>query len=79
MYNRSPFAKEWFIDPAGSVHIPENQLLSPVVSLHGLCKPVAFPGKDNDMGIVDQSINQSGGDEVVSEHHVPLRMRLLRS
>ena len=41
--------------------------------VHGLCKPVTFAGEDHNMAVVDQSVNQSCRQPVVSKDGVPLR------
>ena len=41
--------------------------------MHGLCKPVTFAGEDHNMAVVDQSVNQSCRQPVVSNDGVPLR------
>lgn len=40
--------------------------------VHGLGEAVALPGKDNDVGMVDQSINESRSQAVVAKDGVPL-------
>ena len=40
--------------------------------VHGLGEAVALPGEDDDMGVVDEPVNQGGGKTVVAENGVPL-------
>lgn len=42
------------------------------LAVHGLGETVAFTGEDHDMGVVDQAVNESGGETVISKHSVPL-------
>lgn len=42
------------------------------LAVHGLDETVAFTGEDHDMGVVDQAVNESGGETVISKHSVPL-------
>lgn len=68
----------------GLPHKPSNaQLLAILVysllsqspgslAVHGLGETVAFTGEDHDMGVVDQAVNESGGETVISKHSVPL-------
>lgn len=42
------------------------------LSVHGLSETVALAGEDNDMGVMDEPVNESCGEPVVSEHGVPL-------
>ena len=42
------------------------------LSVHGLGEAVALPGENHDMGVVDQAVNKSGGETVISKHSVPL-------
>ena len=68
----------------GLPHKPSNaQLLAILVysllsqspgslAVHRLGETVTLPGKDHDMGVVDQAVNESGGETVISKHSVPL-------
>lgn len=60
---------------------PRNaQLLSILVSLldggslaiHGLSETVTLAGEDNDMGVVDEPVNEGGSETVITEDGVPL-------
>lgn len=42
------------------------------LAVHGLCEAVALPGEDNDMGVVDEPVNEGGSEAVVTEDGVPL-------
>ena len=46
--------------------------MSPL-SLHGLSQSVAFSGEDHDVAVVDEPVNQSSGEPIVSKYRVPLR------
>lgn len=39
---------------------------------HGLGEAITFPGEDHDVGMVDEPVNQGGGEAVISEDGVPL-------
>ena len=39
---------------------------------HGLCEAVALAGEDHNMRMVDQSVNESGGETVIAKNGVPL-------
>ena len=46
---------------------------SPIpLPVHGLGEPVAFPREDHDMGMVDQPVNEGGGEAVIPKDRVPL-------
>lgn len=42
------------------------------LAVHGLGEAVALPGEDNDMGVVDEPVNESRREAVVTEDGVPL-------
>lgn len=42
------------------------------LAVHGLGKVVALARKDHDVGVVDQPVDESGGESVVAEDGVPL-------
>lgn len=42
------------------------------LSVHGLGKPVAFPGKDQDVGMVDEPVYEGGCKTVIPKDGVPL-------
>ena len=74
---RAPTLTFWCPNRASSfAHLLEPQ--SPCskrapLPVHGLCKPVTFAGEDHNMAVVDQSVNQSCRQPVVSKDGVPLR------
>jgi len=43
------------------------------LALHGLGKPVALAGKDHNMRMVDQPVNQRCRQAIVAKDSVPLR------
>ena len=42
------------------------------LAVHGLGEAVALPGEDNNMGVVDEPVNEGGSEAVVTEDGVPL-------
>ncbi len=40
--------------------------------IHGLGEPVTLPGKDNNMGVVDEPVDEGSCEPVVAEDGVPL-------
>ena len=42
------------------------------LAIHGLGEPVALPGKDDDMGVMDEPVYEGGRETVVAEDGVPL-------
>ncbi len=42
------------------------------LTVHGLGEAVALPGEDNNMGVVDEPVDEGGGEPVVAEDGVPL-------
>lgn len=42
------------------------------LAVHGLGEAVALAGKDNDVGVVDEPVNEGGSEPVVAEDGVPL-------
>ena len=42
------------------------------LAVHRLGETVTLPGEDHNMGVVDQAVNESGGETVISKHSVPL-------
>ena len=49
-------------------------LSSPTVSLavHGLGETVTFPGENDDMGVMDQAVNQGSSQTVIAKDSIPL-------
>ena len=43
------------------------------LAVDGLGEAVAFTGEDDDMGVVDEPVNEGGGEPVISKDSVPLR------
>ena len=42
------------------------------LAVHGLGEAVTFPGENDNVGVVDQAVNESGGEPVVPKDSVPL-------
>ena len=42
------------------------------LAVHRLGETLTLPGEDHNMGVVDQAVNESGGETVISKHSVPL-------
>lgn len=42
------------------------------LAIHGLSEAVALPGEDDDMGVVDEPVNEGRGETVVAKDGVPL-------
>ncbi len=42
------------------------------LAVHGLGEPVALPGEDNNMGVVDEPVDEGSCEPVVTEDGVPL-------
>lgn len=42
------------------------------LAVHGLGETVALTGEDHDMGVVDQAVNEGGGEAVVPKDSIPL-------
>ena len=42
------------------------------LAVHGLGEAVTLPGEDHDMGVVDQAVNEGGGEAVVPKDSIPL-------
>ena len=42
------------------------------LAVHRLGEAVTFPGENDDMGVVDQAVNQSGSQTVVAKDSIPL-------
>ena len=72
------------------LHKPSNaQLLAILVysllsqrasslAVHGLGEAVTLPGEDHDMGVVDQTVNEGGGEAVVAKDGIPLAKLQIR-
>ena len=48
------------------VHSLRSQCASPLAA-HELGEPVTYTGEDHDMGVVDQAVNEGGGEAVVTK------------
>ena len=42
------------------------------LSVHGLGEAVAFAGEDDDMGVVDEPVDEGGGETIIAKDGVPL-------
>lgn len=42
------------------------------LAVHGLGETVTFPGENDDMGVVDQAVNQGGSQTVIAKDSIPL-------
>ncbi len=42
------------------------------LAVHGLGEAVALAGEDDDMGVVDEPVNEGGGEPVISKDGIPL-------
>ena len=46
-------------------------IFSVLLTMHGLCQAIAFPRKDDDMGMVNEPVIQRGCQPIVTENRVP--------
>ena len=42
------------------------------LAVHGLCEAIALPGEDDDVGVVDEPVNEGRCETIVTEDGVPL-------
>ena len=42
------------------------------LAVHGLCEAITLPGEDDDVGVVDEPVNESRREPIVTEDGVPL-------
>ena len=42
------------------------------LAVHGLCEAIALPGEDDDVGVVDEPVNEGRCETIVTEGGVPL-------
>lgn len=49
------------------------------LAVHGLGEAVALAGEDDDMGVVDEPVNEGGSEAVIAKYSVPLRELQIRS
>lgn len=53
------------------IAILSSSLLSPL-TVHGLCETVALAGEDDNVGVMDEAVDQGGGKAVVAKDGIPL-------
>ena len=42
------------------------------LAVHGLCEAITLPGEDDDVGVVDEPVNEGGSEAVVAKDCIPL-------
>lgn len=63
------------VKKAGPVLLPLILAFSPgpgPLAVHGLGEAIALAGEDHNVGVVDQPVDEGGGQAVVAENGVPL-------